>query len=369
MEEPEKLVKEDIETKGDVTHTTFKPPTPIKPPHKPITANPWVGRTLWTVLLLALAGASFYGAWWVTGKEEPAKKNTNTMREAKTWEIAKAKAKVPRTEVAAALYQDKIYVIGGFNKDGQTQNTVELFDPGVGVWSDGPALPTAVHHASAATFDNGLYVVGGLTGSDFKATDKVYVFDGDAWLPGPALPEPLGAQGAAVLGDRLYIVGGNQHDSASTAKVYSLGKDDSEWRSEPAMPTARNHLTVAVVNDQLYAIGGRNDSSMTLQTVEIYDHATKKWRTAPDMLTGRSGLASTVLDNKIYVFGGESNDKTFREAEEYNPTTQSWRSITPMAEARHGLGAAAAAGQIYLTLGGPQPGLSVSDTVEILTFE
>lgn len=324
---------------------------------------------LWVVGLLFVAAVIGLGIWWMASSKEGPAPNASASMVEQGWSIAAAKANVPRTEVSAALYQGKVYVVGGFDEAGQPVNTVEIFDPQTDSWSQGPALPNAVHHTSAVVLGGQLYVIGGLTGTDFKPTNKVYVYDGTSWTEGPALPQPLGAQGAAILSaDRLYVAGGTQANGTSTGAVYSLGVDETEWQVEPSMSVPRNHLTMASVDGKLYAIGGRDSDTMTLQTVEIYDPVTKKWQTGADMPTGRSGLASAVLAGKIYVFGGESTEKTFNEAEEYNPVNGTWREITPMPEARHGLGSAVFGNTVFLFLGGPQPGLSVSDNVQILGF-
>ena len=347
---------------AQLSNQAVNPPTPqnSKPPKK--------HTVLLVVGLLLVATAICAGIWLTASTKEEQATNTSTGVVEKGWIIADGKASVPRTEVSGALYNAQVFVVGGFNEAGQPVNTVELYDPQTDAWSEGPALPIAVHHTGAATLGDQLYVVGGFTGTDFKPTDKVYVYNGTAWVEGPKLPQPLGAQGIAVWGDRLFVVGGNQANGASTGVMYSLGVGDTEWQIEPSMPTLRNHLTLAAANDKLYAIGGRDENSMTLQTVEIYDPVTKKWQTGADMPTGRSGITSAVVGGKVYVFGGESTDKTFNEAEEYNPVSDTWGKLTPMPEARHGLGSAVFSNNIYLFLGGPQPGLTVSDTVQILSF-
>lgn len=324
---------------------------------------------LWVVGLLFVAAIIGIGIWLMASSKEEPVVNTSASMVEQGWSISSAKASVPRTEVSAALYQGKVYVVGGYNEAGQAVNTVEIFDPQTDSWSQGPALPSAVHHTSAVVLGGQLFVVGGLTGTDSKPTNKVYAYDGTKWTEGPMLPQPLGAQGAAIVSaDRLYVAGGIQADGASTGAVYSLGVDETEWRTEPSMTAARNHLTLASVDGKLYAIGGRDSETMTLQTVEIYDPLTKQWQAGADMPTGRSGLTSAVLAGKIYAFGGESTEKTFSEAEEYNPASGTWREITPMPEARHGLGSAVFGNTIFLFLGGPEPGLTVSDNVQILGF-
>ena len=67
----------------------------------------------------------------------------------------------------------------------------------------------------------------------------------------------------------------------------------------------------------------------------------------------------------IYVFGEEAS-KTFNNNESYDPKTNKWISEPPMPTARNGSAAVYVEdSKIFVIGGGPQPGLSVSDTNEI----
>jgi N-acetylneuraminic acid mutarotase len=334
-------------------------------------ASPSKKPRRWLVVFLGLVlilGVSFFVAWWREDSTEDAEVTATTFV-ADKWRTSEQKAEVARTEVAAAMYKDKVFVIGGINAANQPVNTVERFDTTGESWGPGPDLPTAVHHTSAVAFDGKLYVIGGLTGTEFIPTAKVYVYDGIIWTEGPSLPEAIGAAGVAVVKDRIYIVGGHDSKNQSSNRMYSLGEGDTTWKTEPPMTTMRNHLAVATVAGKLYAIAGRNDDSVTLTKVEVYDPLNETWKAAPDLPTGRSGITAAVLKGKIYVFGGESTEKTFDENEVFDPKTQKWAASIPMPEARHGLGSAVSGKTIYIFLGGPQPGYSTSGTVQILEFK
>jgi hypothetical protein len=71
-----------------------------------------------------------------------------------------------------------------------------------------------------------------------------------------------------------------------------------------------------------------------------------------------------VLDGRIHVLGGEAN-RTFAQNEAYDPVTDSWSSFAPLPTPRHGLGVVAADDAIYVIAGGPQPGDTRSNIVEI----
>src|SRR5262245_40030550 len=54
-------------------------------------------------------------------------------------------------ETAAVAVAGKIYVIGGFDSDEGIVAHVQIYDTATSTWTDGPALPRALHHANAVT--------------------------------------------------------------------------------------------------------------------------------------------------------------------------------------------------------------------------
>ena len=67
----------------------------------------------------------------------------------------------PRSEVAAAEVDGKIYVLGGF---GQGAVANEEYDPPTGTWRQRAPIPRGVDHAAAVSPDGQVYLVGGFDG-------------------------------------------------------------------------------------------------------------------------------------------------------------------------------------------------------------
>jgi hypothetical protein len=96
----------------------------------------------------------------------------------------------PRCDLAAATDPNGlVYAIGGDNCDfgsgsGYVQyGNVEIFDPGAGSWSTGPALPNMIAYITAAVGPEGrIYVIGGL---DYQDENYVQVYDpvNGYWIP------------------------------------------------------------------------------------------------------------------------------------------------------------------------------------------
>lgn len=83
----------------------------------------------------------------------------------------------PTTEVAAAVLGDTIYIIGGYDEEGEGVGMVEVYNTTSDTWMDGIAqLPFPLHHTSAASYQGKIYVSGGYTG-DWTASDRLLIYD------------------------------------------------------------------------------------------------------------------------------------------------------------------------------------------------
>ena len=122
------------------------------------------------------------------------------------WQV-RSPAPVPRSEVAAAEINGKIYLLGGYVKYG---DMLEEYDPAKDSWGRRASLPKPLHHIGAAAVNGKIYLLGG------------------------------------------YITG-----VGSVTTVYEYDPAVDRWSAKRPMPTPRDHHAVGVVNGKLYAIAGR----------------------------------------------------------------------------------------------------------------
>lgn len=189
----------------------------------------------------------------------------------------------PRSGVAVAELNRRIYVVGGFETDGSVSNKVEVYDPVLDSWTSVAPLPAPRHHAAVYTL-GGLFVAGGYeTGFDDPKAN-IFVFDAslNSWAEVTPLPEPRGALATAVdfpcneedplVGGCVYAIGGAAADGSNIAAV-SLNDSSGAWRDVAPLPTPRDNLASAVTRGLIYAVGGRveGDVARNLHTVERYD--------------------------------------------------------------------------------------------------
>lgn len=295
----------------------------------------------------------------------------STTATAESFWTAGAPMPTSRTEVTAAILEDNIYVIGGFEESGQVTDILEVYDIANNTWIKAAPLPEPLHHAAAASYNDKIYVVGGYT-APWAPSNKLFIYDPvqKKWQEGKPMPTARGALNVNFINGTLYAIGGASDRPLNSNEAYDISSDT--WTSKALMPTARHHAGSAVVDGKIFVIGGRISGSLeNIATNEAYDPEQDIWITSLEaMPSNRSGIAaaaaaSLVNSSNIYVFGGEEPSKTFNNNEKYDAMTNKWTSEPSMPTARHGLAAVYIDEKIYVVGGGPQPGLSVTSANEI----
>jgi len=277
----------------------------------------------------------------------------------------------PRPEITASNIGDDIYVIGGYDKSGDPLDVVEVYNVKNNSWKSIAPLPRVLHHAAAASYDGKIYVVGGFIAREWIPTNQLFIYDPikNQWTEGNPMPTPRGALNALFVNGTLYAIGG-QDNAKSSNKNEAYDPLTNKWISKPSMPTGRNHAASATVDNKIYITGGRLAGFYPLTNVnvnEMYDTETEKWTAVEPMPSKRSGIAAAAINNSFFVFGGEDTIKTHANNEEYDTQDDKWISQEPMPSSRHGLAAVSVDDRIFVIGGAPRPGLSVSQVNEIYT--
>lgn len=280
----------------------------------------------------------------------------------------RADAPTSRQEVASAVVDGKIWVVGGLTA-ADASAKVEIYDPASDRWAAGPDLPVALHHLALAVFRNELVVVGGFLGGGAslysRPTDRVLALRGGAWVDLPKLRRPRGAAAAGVAGDRLYVVGGRD---AGLLVAPTEEFDGATWVDKAPIPAPRDHLAAASDGRALYAAGGRFlDPDRTADTFQRYDPGRDAWTELPALPTARGGLGLTpVAGGRLVAAGGEDASKVYPQVERYDIAAGGWATLQPMATPRHGLGLNTVGDAVYALVGGAAAGVAPSKVVEAL---
>ena len=269
-----------------------------------------------------------------------------------------------RLEMATAVLGGRIWMAGGFNPDGTATDEVAILDPGTGEWTDGPRLPAAVHHAALAADGDQLFLIGGYLGSTGEATDRVHVLDpaDGVWETGPSLPEPRAAGAATHDGTRIVYGGGVGPDGVRD-DVFVLAGD--EWSRIGALTRTREHLAATSDGEgRVWFMGGRQGGlDRNVGDVDLVESSSISLLAT---LTPRGGVAAFFAPQLgACLTGGEAPSFAFATVECVDATGRV-TAVQDMLQRRHGHGAAVIDGIAYLLLGGEEPGLSASATVDTL---
>src|SRR5688500_14167954 len=302
----------------------------------------------------------------------PASPSASVIPSAPTGSSALAWRRIPdiptgRSEVAATVFRDEVYVIGGFGG----ARIVEIFDGQR--WRRGPDLPLGVDHPMAAAVDEasgsgaGVYVLGGNAGAPTARSFRLAP-GATAWSEIAAMPGPRSQAAAVAQGRFIYVVGGYDGQRLA-APTYAYESDADRWRQVAPIPTTRDHLAAAYVAGRVCAIGGRKLSLTTnLATFECYDPGGERGEKAPDAPTARGGVGAAAVGNRLVFVGGEQPSGTYKEVEIFDAESGRWTRGPDLPNPRHGIGVVAVGRTVYVMTGGPTPGGSqtpVSEAIDL----
>lgn len=189
-----------------------------------------------------------------------------------------------RGSAAVALYNDKIYVVGGITV-GHSSGTDKLFDefdPATGAWKIMKKKPRRIRdHAGAAIFDDKLWVAGGrvTTVSDGNVyNDRVveveyYDFKKNKWFPkkkkfdtAPILDPPRAAPAVAFYQGLLWVIGGTTTEMVNTTSIYDPAND--MWMEGPDLSDGRGAFTALIHNGEIYVASGARSIADDTNTIE-----------------------------------------------------------------------------------------------------
>jgi N-acetylneuraminic acid mutarotase len=177
-----------------------------------------------------------------------------------------------RSSHDVAVVDGKLYAVGGWTMNGAKGNdwlqTMAVLDLSADklVWQS-IKQPFKRRALAAAAFEHKLYVLGGFTDDD-DATLGVQIYDpkSNQWLAGPDLPGPPGngfAPAACTLGNALYV-------SVADGTLYRLDHAAKTW-ARVATSTPRIVHRLAPAGSRILILGGaaKGDTLNLIEAVSI----------------------------------------------------------------------------------------------------
>jgi len=257
----------------------------------------------------------------------------------------------PRQRHAAAVIDNKLYLVGGRDTDDNLVPQIDSFDPKTNEWKTHGNLPEAVltSDLTAWSWNNYIYVTGGFL-ADYTAVGTTYRLDPtkvvtvstsmvvNNYVVLQESPHPRGDFHAVVLYGYAYLAGGITHTSnwcvgLKTTERYHMATDT--WETLADLTVGRADMAVAIMNNKILAVGGEvkpaeacsnetgNDpaygSIPTNHIDALLLHASKdhqthnhsaissEWVEVSKFEDGRFRFSSAVVPslNRMYTFGGQ----------------------------------------------------------------
>jgi thermitase len=214
---------------------------------------------------------------------------------------------------SSVIYDDRIWVIGGFAQDDQNlfiKNDVWYSADGV-TWTRATASAPFSNrwgHRSVV-FGNKMWVIGGETyinGHFLPMNDVWYSDDGVNWTPATgsaAFPARLNF-GLVVFDNRMWVIGGTDFGGVVNDVWYS--EDGANWTlaTGSAAFSPRCQHTSVVFDDRIWMIGGYDWSWYKSDVWYSRDGVDWREATSSAEFPVRDTAASVVFDNRMWEIGG-----------------------------------------------------------------
>jgi N-acetylneuraminic acid mutarotase len=273
---------------------------------------------------------------------------------------SKAPMNEARSSLGVAVVNGKIYAIGGSTQSGSMPNSIpstvygfkgtmgvdtnEEYDPATDTWTYKASMPTPRLAFATAVYQNKIYCIGGQAQGNYTGANEVYDPATDTWETKTPMPTARGWLTAGVVNGKIYLIGGEPNGPLN--EVYDPATDS--WITKTPAPTAlswtwASSAASAVFNSKIYFVGGEGSGKLN----QIYDVETDKWSSgasSPSSVDGGAAGATTGVwaPKQIYILGeivaARSEEPTFVRV--YDPVTGSWAFGADAPTSRYNFGVA-----------------------------
>jgi hypothetical protein len=246
------------------------------------------------------------------------------------WSLVTVAPWGPRHMAGWAVFNDRLWVVGGDDNSGQYDTDVWSSADGVTwdlVTNAVPWAPRVLHYTVA--FNGALYVIGGqeLPAALWPVpnpypTQAVYYSDvwestdGSNWEQIGTLPHALGMIcGGAVLNGELWVVGGGTYgddvqglQGTAYAEVWSSA-DGVTWQQHANAPwPARRYHNLAVFNGELFVLAGIDALDVSDKSDVWHSADGDTWSEVTSTpWVARHAASVFVLNGALFLTGGTDN--------------------------------------------------------------
>jgi N-acetylneuraminic acid mutarotase len=268
--------------------------------------------------------------------------------------FSKAVMNRARAYLGVATVNGKIYAIGGdqgsymgnvMNALAMTYdvtNVTEEYDPNLDRWVVKAQMPTARARFGTAVYQNKIYCIGGYRGEVIVINAAIYesktnyydveaneVYDPatNTWEVRTPLPTPRESPATNMVDGKIYVIGGYSIETKSYLNVFEVYDPETDtWAVKLPPPIEVVGSASAVVDNKIFVLGEKltGDENHPVQyVIQTYDPAIDIWsiKGTASTFPWASAAATTGVNSlkRIYFFSEDSNAV-------YDPSNDSWNA-------------------------------------------
>jgi N-acetylneuraminic acid mutarotase len=234
-----------------------------------------------------------------------------------TW-ASKAPMPTDRALFGTAVYQNKIYCIGGYNGEDIVINAGtyewkteyydvganEVYDPATNTWQTKTSLPTPRFSAATTIVNGKIYVIGGRTMTDLWSNfnlNEAYDPETDSWTTKTPAPFNVSCPASAVVNNKIYVLG---EDPNANWKNVILIYDPANDSWSVGDPTPISHAATAGATTGVNA--PKRIYFFDENKTDVYDPKSNNWTVGTAAPTDRLIAKVAVVDDMFYLIGGRT---------------------------------------------------------------
>jgi parallel beta-helix repeat protein len=246
----------------------------------------------------------------------------------------KAPMQVKRSRLGVAVVNGKIYAIGGddvylsgncltaYGCYGKLLNTTEEYDPALDTWTFKAPMPTPRCSFGVAVYQNKIYCIGGRTSEGTTGVNEVYNPATDTWETKTPMPTPRMELQANVVNGKIYLIGGKSEYTTNLNMTEVYDPETDTWTTKTSAPHRITSGASTVADNKIYFLATASSLDLGAFT-QIYNPESDSWSTGAYAPTygespATAGATSGLHSSKQILFFGESSTYV------YFPLNDSW---------------------------------------------
>lgn len=216
-----------------------------------------------------------------------------------TWSTSDIEMPLGIASFEAVAVGPLVYTVGGFDATSQAVDHVAVLDTRSGEWRDLPRLPHPRYAHTATLLDDRVYVIGGRDLDGEVSEVDVLDLDSETWETlETQMPERRARDShKTVVTPQGLVVAGGQREFQDSAQVDLFDPASGRWRRLPDLPEPMSRAGLAHADGKLWIT--LHESAYVMDAARL-----DEWEEANALTLSRHGMGVVVHDGFIYAIGG-----------------------------------------------------------------